>query len=61
LLFLNKLFFKLLTYFIFIRQEIIIEKEKIDLEKKSFDENMQKDLELRKAKLVELLVRFKTK
>lgn len=49
----------MITFF-FKSEQIKKEKEIIDLEKKSFDENMQKDLELKKAKLVEILVGVET-
>ena len=37
-------------------EQIELEKSVIEQQKKSFDENAQKDMELRKAKLVEILV-----
>ncbi len=37
-------------------EQIELEKSVIEQQKKSFDENAQKDMELRKAKLVDILV-----
>jgi len=47
-----------LFFSLFISEHIKKEKEIIEMEKQSFDENFQKDLELKKAKLIEILVKY---
>ena len=57
-LFLLKILFLYLNRSLYLSERIKQEKNIIDEEKRSFDENVQKDLEIKKAKLIEILVIF---
>lgn len=57
-LFLFKIIFLYLNRSLYLSERIKQEKNIIDEEKRSFDENVQKDLEIKKAKLIEILVIF---